>query len=122
MTSAVDISHICSATKHVDDAKSILVFRDLDRAVDRNVVKCLAGTAGGPGDLERVNGGGLADSDGQRERVAAVARPTGDLAVSRDHAARRVVELDANSAPMAARLVFVPTSRTVSQWLPWPGF
>ena len=23
---------------------------------------------------------------------------------------------------MAARLVFVPTSLTVSQWFPWPGF
>ena len=25
-------------------------------------------------------------------------------------------------APMAARLVFLPTSLTVSQWFPWPGF
>ena len=25
-------------------------------------------------------------------------------------------------APMAARLVFLPTSFTVSQWFPWPGF
>jgi hypothetical protein len=60
-------------------------------------VKCLAGPARGPGDLERPNGGGLADSDRQGERVAAVARTTGDLAVPRDQVDARIGEIDPDS-------------------------
>ena len=59
----------------------------LDAAVDRQVVEDLAGPAGRPVDLERPDGVGLAQPDGQGEGIAAVARPASDLSVAGVHAA-----------------------------------
>ena len=63
---------------------------------------------------------GLAKPDGLLQGIAAEAAAGGDVPVDRQRLIASRDDLDA--APMAARLVFLPTSFTVSQWLPWPGF
>ncbi len=103
--------------------EGLVRFRELghlDRLIDGDVAEDLRRSAGRPVDFQQRHPSGF----GQADRLLQRARP--------EAASRRNVPVDRQRllaggdtlirAPMAARLVFLPTSFTVSQWFPWPGF
>ena len=98
----------------------IVELGDLDGLVGGDVAEDLGRPAGRPVDLQHRDPFGLGQADVCSSGLAPQLLPEETCRWIVSGCSPAVTTLI--RAPMAARLVFLPTSLTVSQWFPWPGF